>query len=445
MLCVFSRLFPQRADRWRLRVVPLVVLVCATLSTSLAHGQSEDDGSSRRAALQAAREAKTDADLAPKPRTRLESTLLWVEENNIPLILAGALQTPVRVLPGGIGPETGIGGRLAYVPFFRRDDLDVFLAAGGSHRGYWALEATAGYRQPRWFGYSYARWRDRRDRFTVTAQNTRLLDDGFSIGNEIRYDVADLTTGGVVGLRPTPALTLAVGGAYAQYDPNPDPNNQYDEPGGPSIPFSEQTRYTGVTAHLIWDTRDARYERGFGERYTPNTDALTDRPLSPHTGTLLTVEGMRFFESTNTDGDFAQLTVEAQQYLSFWSKYHTLALRHRTVLTDPDNRARVPFYQLPYLGGAHTLRGYDTFRFRDLHALVYNVEYRWQVWLMADLVLFADAGKTFDEATAWGLTNLQTSVGGGLRIATGRSTLVRLEVARSPEDVRFIVRFSSSF
>ncbi len=417
-----------------------MLLLMAPVSAA---GQTAD--SSRTAQLRAARQAKQAAPLEPEARSRFETALLWIEENRIPAQVTGALQTPVRVLPGGIGPETGVGGRLAYVPFFRRDDVDVFLAAGGSHRGYWALEATAGYRQPRWFGYSYARWRDRRDRFTVTAQSTRLLEDGFSIGNEIRYDVGDLTTGGVFGLRPTSALTLTVGGAYAQYGPDPDPNNQYDEPGGPSIPFSERTRYTGITAHLIWDTRDARYERGFGERYTPNTDALTDRPLSPHTGTLLTIGAERYFESTNTDGDYAQLTVEAQQHLSFWSKYHTLALRHRTVLTDPDNRARVPFYQLPYLGGAHTLRGYDTFRFRDLHALVYNAEYRWQIWHMADLVLFADAGKTFGRATDWGLTDLNTSVGGGLRIVTDRSTLVRLEVARSPEDVRFIVRFNSSF
>lgn len=433
-----------RSTRW---MRPLLWGLGLLLSVLPVYGQvgSQTDTTSRQAALQAAREAKTNSELTPPPRARFESALLWIEQNNIPQRLTGAMQTPFRVLPGGIGPETGIGGRLAYVPFYQRDDLDVFVAAGGSTRRYWALEATAGYRQPRWFGYSYARWRDRRDAFTITVQNTRLLDDGFAIGNEIRYDVGDVTTGGVFGVRPTPALTLAAGAAYALYDPDPDPNNQYDAPGGPSIPFSERTRYTGVTAHLIWDARDARYRRGFGERYTPNADALTDRPLSPHTGTLLTVEAERFFESTDTEGDYAQLTIEAQQYLSFWSDYHTLALRHRTVLTDPDDRARVPFYQLPYLGGDHTLRGFDTFRFRDLHALMYNVEYRWQIWLMADLLLFADAGKTFDHAATWGLTDLETSVGGGLRIATNQATLVRLEVARSPEDVRFIIRFNSSF
>ena len=352
---------------------------------------------------------------------------------------------PFRILPGGIGPEAGVGARLAYVPFYRRPDADVFLAAGGSTRGYWALEATAGYRQPHWFGYTYGRWRDRRDNFTVASQNTRLLNRGFSTGDDIRYDVRDATAGGVLGLRPTPSLTLAAGAAYALYDPDPDPDNEFANLGSAAIPFSERTRYTGLTAHLVWDTRDTPHQGDFGARYTPNADGLTDRPLSPHTGTFFAVEAERFFESTDTDGDYAQLTIEAQQYLSFWSKYHTLALRHRTVLTDPDDRARVPFYQLPYLGGDHTLRGFDTFQFRDLHALLYNVEYRWQIWLMADLLFFADAGKTFDDAATWGLTDLDTSVGGGLRITTNRSTLVRLEVARSPEDVRFIISFNSSF
>ena len=188
-----------------------------------------------------------------------------------------------------------------------------------------------------------------------------------------------------------------------------------------------------------------QYLRGFGERYAFNTDAFTDRPLNPHRGTLLAASVQHFIEQTSTAGDFMQYTIEAQQYVSIRNDYHTLALRHRSVFTDRLGSAQVPFYQLPYLGGNHSLRGFSTYRFRDVHALLYNAEYRWRVWIMMDLVLFADAGKTFAEADQWGVTDLETSLGGGLRVTTTQSTLMRFEVARSPEDVRFIVTFNAAF
>lgn len=410
-----------------------------------AHAQQPAADSSRYRALQAARAERATSYSQKPTQTAFESTLLWIEQNNIPQQITGAANAALRMLPGGVGPETGIGGRVAYTPFYRRADFDVFLAAGASVRGYWGLEATAGYRTRRWFGYGYGRWRHRRDAFTVSTRDSRLLQEGFTAGDDILYDLDDKTAGGIVGARPVRSLSLALGGAYAVYQPTADPDGRFSAPGGPSLPVTERTRYGGITAHLIWDTRDARYKPDFGERYTPNTDALSDRPLSPHHGTFVSIEAMRFYEATATDGDFAQLQIEGQQYLSFWSKYHTFALRHRTVLTDPDDTDGVPFYQLPTLGGNHTLRGYDAFRFRDLHALVYNIEYRWQVWLMINLVVFADAGKTFGSVTEWGVSGLDTSMGAGVRIATDQAALLRLEAASGPTGVRWVVTFSNAF
>lgn len=424
-----------------LRPGSLVLLLLLGGATAL-HAQSPD--SSRTAQLRAAREAKATDTLSAPERSTLESVFLWGEKKKIPQRLSGAIKTSLRVLPGGVGPETSPAARLAYVPFYERPTMDLFLAAGGSPKGYWVLEGTGGYQTDPWFGFGYGRWRNRRDEFDVAAQNTDLLNEGFEIGDQIVYDVESGTAGGITGLRPTDALTIAVGGAYATYDPSPSPTTPIAEE-GPSLPFAESTEYIGLTGHLIWDNRDSRYERGFGERYTPNTDALTDRPLNPHSGTLVGAEVERYLEETSTSGNYTKYTLEAQHYLSFWQDYHTIALRHRSVFTNPDNDAKVPFYQLPYLGGNHTLRGYTTYRFRDLHTLLYNVEYRWRIWLKADLLLFADAGKTFDNAREWGLTNLDSSVGGGLRITTEKFTLVRVEVARSPEDVRLIVSFSAAF
>jgi outer membrane protein assembly factor BamA len=395
--------------------------------------------------LRAARAAKTRRGGLPVERGRLESAFLWVERNQIPQRFTGAAPVPLRVLPGGIGPNTGIGARLAYVPFYARPDLDVFFAAGGSLRGYWVLEATAGYRRGALFGYGYTRRRFRQDRFAVTEDNRALLTrDDLAVGDRLRFDLDDWTTGGLLGVRATDRLNFAGGLAYAVYDPAENDLRAVNT-NGPSLLLTERTRYLSLSTHLLYDSRDSRYERGFGERYTPNTDELTDRPLSPHRGTLLSFEAFRFLENSATNGNFTQYQFEVQQYVSFRSEYHTLALRHRTTFTDPDNDAGAPFYLLPYVGGNYTLRGYPNFRFRDLHATLTNLEYRWRVWILMDLVAFVDVGKTFSEADAWGFTDLDRSVGGGVRLASTRSTFVRLEVARSRENTRVILVFNAAF
>ena len=46
-------------------------------------------------------------------------------------------------------------------------------------------------------------------------------------------------------------------------------------------------------------------------------------------------------------------------------------------------RARVPFFLMPTLGGGDYLRAYPTYRFRDRHALLLRGEYRWAVHKMA--------------------------------------------------------------
>ena len=54
---------------------------------------------------------------------------------------------------------------------------------------------------------------------------------------------------------------------------------------------------------------------------------------------------------------------------------------------------QIPFFMLPSLGGGSDLRGYSSWRFRDLNSLLLQAEWRVMVNRFLDMALFYDAGK----------------------------------------------------
>lgn len=411
----------------------------STADSTRGRGAQADSLSGRRAALRAARAERTEHRRVPQ-QAPLERFFLWVEEQRLLQQLTGAVGRKVRVLPGGLGRGSGVALRVAYVPFPERSNLDVRLSAGGSVLGYWLLEGSVGLRREAWFGYAYSRLQRRPETTYIAAQATPTLED------ERTFDFTNWATGGVLGIRPLSGLSLAASASYLRQAAEAGPSELMPADPGILNPGTS-TRHVSVGGHLTLDLRDVRYTRDFGMRYIPLADELTDRPLNPDSGTLLALDVTRFVNQGGADATFTQAKIEAQQYVSFLNGYHTFALRHRSVFTDPDAGSAVPFYHLPYVGGNFTLRGYNEFRFRGPnHALLYNLEYRYKVWHHADAVLFGDAGKVFDDAEAWGLTDLRYSYGAGVRFVTPRKTLLRVGVAfDEDQSAQLIVEFNNVF
>ena len=73
----------------------------------------------------------------------------------------------------------------------------------------------------------------------------------------------------------------------------------------------------------------------------------------------------------------------------------------------------VPFYLQPTLGGAYSLRGFRTFRFRDRSALLLQAEYRWRINEFVEGALFYDTGAVGPELGDIG--KLERDYGFGLR------------------------------
>ena len=116
-----------------------------------------------------------------------------------------------------------------------------------------------------------------------------------------------------------------------------------------------------------------------------------------------------------------------------------LNLHVATTMTDSGHE--VPFFLLPDLGG-HDLRGFSDYRFRDRHAINWTAEYRWYALEFLDAAIFYDAGKVVPTRSSLDFEGLKSSIGGGIRLHSPRTTYLRVELAHGREGLRFIVAFS---
>ena len=89
----------------------------------------------------------------------------------------------------------------------------------------------------------------------------------------------------------------------------------------------------------------------------------------------------------------------------------------------------VPFYYILPLGGTDSIRGFTDFRFRDLNAVLFNAEYRWEAFSGMDMALFYDVGSVARRWSDLGSDGWKRSWGIGLRFNTYRSIFMRTELA----------------
>lgn len=142
---------------------------------------------------------------------------------------------------------------------------------------------------------------------------------------------------------------------------------------------------------------------------------------------------------------FQRFELEASRYVPIRSHKWILAVDAWVVGTQTGENQAVPFYLLPSLGGKNTLRGYSDFRFHDRDVELFSVESRWALFSHVEAAVFADAGRVASHFGGLGLTDLERSIGGGLRVHTAQSTIGRLDVAHGPEGWHVIATMSGSF
>lgn len=129
------------------------------------------------------------------------------------------------------------------------------------------------------------------------------------------------------------------------------------------------------------------------------------------------------------DFEFAHFGVTATGYIDLFHGDRLLVLRAAYEATE-GKLEKIPFVELPSLGGPHRLRGYPLHRFRDKHAFVATVEYQYPIHENIKGSFFLDMGEVSEK-----LADLFTSPqfhfggGGGLIVHQKRNNLLSLQVA----------------
>jgi hypothetical protein len=143
---------------------------------------------------------------------------------------------------------------------------------------------------------------------------------------------------------------------------------------------------------------------------------------------------------------FNRVQVDVQQYVPLLRDRRVLALRARAIMNDADAGAEVPFYFQPTLGGPDDLRGFRNFRFRDRNTLLFQAEYRWEIFTAMDGAIFYDMGKVAPRLEDFHLSDFERDFGIGFRFGTINGIFLRVEGAfGSTGGAHFILRFGNVF
>jgi hypothetical protein len=128
-----------------------------------------------------------------------------------------------------------------------------------------------------------------------------------------------------------------------------------------------------------------------------------------------------------------------------------LTLKGNVAASYKGAASEVPFYFDQTLGGANlegndTLRGFNDYRFRGPNSLLFQVEYRHNLWGPFGLLAFYDLGKVAILPSDISLNHLRHDIGLGMFVRAGNHELMRLYIGfGSGEGSRVKPKFPVSF
>ncbi len=172
----------------------------------------------------------------------------------------------------------------------------------------------------------------------------------------------------------------------------------------------------------------------------------TRRDHRQQTGGRFGVEWRHYDDREDAGYAFDLIQMQAQQDIALGSPSRTLLLHALAQQTTPATASAVPFYFQPTLGGGRSLRGYDRQRFRDLSAVLFQVEVEQRLHRYVAAAVFLDAGQVAPRLGDVRFGNLVTDYGAGLRLGRADGPGLRTDVAFGGESrVRLVVGFTTGF
>lgn len=244
------------------------------------------------------------------------------------------------------------------------------------------------------------------------------------------YRLEDTNFSFVAGVRPVRQLRFGATGGFTEINVGAGTRQQWastERVFSPvqAVGIDRQTDYLQGGVFAQFDYRDVPGGPRSGGNYLAKFTYNKDVDLKRHT--------------------FRRLELEAQQYIPFFNQRRVIALRARSELTYKNPNQTLPFYMQPVLGGSNDLRGFRPFRFYDDNLLVFNAEYRYEVFAGLDMAIFGDAGKVFRSKKDWNVRDLESAYGVGMRFNARNAVFLRLDAGFSHEGFMVWLKFNNVF
>ncbi len=158
---------------------------------------------------------------------------------------------------------------------------------------------------------------------------------------------------------------------------------------------------------------------GLGANFTSDT---RDQIFYPNHGGLYELQVIYYMKAIGSDYDFNRYTVDLRRYMGLGHEDQVLAIQMFADISAGD----APFYRLPALGGGQLMRGYFTGRYRDVHYLAGQVEYRARFWGRLGGVVFGGLGDVGRDDKPMSINTMKYSAGFGLRFVFNQDENVNL-------------------
>ncbi|MBW3660884.1 MAG: BamA/TamA family outer membrane protein, partial [Gemmatimonadetes bacterium] len=372
--------------------------------------------------------------------TGTEGTAVWYEERQggfaqgLSAVAGGPREpTYVSFMGGSIGTRSGFvgGGVRVHDPFPESRGLHYGVTAAATHRTYQEYTVYAGWNNP--------------------AEHPYLLVTGF-------YDVDTMDE--FFGLGP-------------DSDEDDESSFSWERWGGRAIAGLPEMK-TGIkgNVHAGWqksfvfegdaidqpdavevfpDIRLPQHEIGSAGAAV-GLD-LRDAPGHPTRGVFLMGAADVYRSTDDFDFEWLHWKAEAQAHLPLGSEWHILSFRATAEEADPsESDGVIPFEYLPTLGGSESLRGFDSWRWRDRAAVSGTVEFRYRIWQehspdpstagLFETALFYDVGQVAPSLDDIDTGDLERSYGVLLRMFVLDRHVASTGVGLGGDAPRFI--FSTS-
>jgi hypothetical protein len=388
------------------RGVLTLALLC--LVTDVASSQEP----ATRAEADRRRREEKEAQAKPYEPNGVERAIKFAETRGVFILDREGFYPKLGSLTVGSGFAYGLGFRNRAL-FENTGALDLWAAA--SIRRYNAVEARLTF--PRLAGnhLHLETWASRRD---YPQENFFGLGPDSDRADRSDYGIRTNHAGGRAGIRPV--APLLVGGGVEYLQPRLERGNSSRLPDLPDI--FDASRVPGFEASSTYVRSDAFVEVDYRE------------PRNARQGGWYRFDYSHYDDRTAGTFTFNRLDADVRQFIGFLAGRRVIAARLFAATSDASDDHAVPFYFMPTLGGYDTLRGFRQYRFRAPHAILFQGEYRWEIWSGLDGAIFYDAGKVANRRADLDFSHLERDYGFGFRFNTDNGVVFRVDAAFGSRD-----------